>query len=349
MRSMVRLCVCLVIFFLVIPGGSEALLDDFRRDIKERLDPGESYGLYQKVLEVVAPFESVCERIETNISQSDWALITHWELDTPDICNSRARVYLLRNEDFDRAVLSKGVRRLIFLPVRIGVYEEGPNVVVVFTNPELLAKVFFADLPFVDQDEMIAVGKEVKKDLVTFCVKGMEGTILTEQLPPIRNDRDVRFFWSRYQDHMDVVRHVPIRDDPAATLEEVCGQIEKASAARGSAWKVIFRSMVEDRACLMGVSQKNIEDRALNFSGVKWPSILDRDPCSGIYHLTQFPIEILVFVEEGEVRVALLDQFWRMRFYLWDDPLRTGSIFLARDPNLSSRIHESILRLIQGP
>ncbi len=194
---------------------------------------------------------------------------------------------------------------------------------------------------------MMAFGQEVKKDLVTFCVKGMEGTILTQQLPPIRNDRDVRFFWSRFLDHLDVVKRFPIRDDPGATLKEVCESIQKDSEEDESGWKVVSRTMIEERACLLGVTQKHIENQALNYSGLKWPSALDRDPCSGIYHLTQFPIEILVFVEDGEVRVGVLDQFWRMRFYLWDDPYRTGSIFLARDPNFSSRIYESLLQLIQ--
>lgn len=349
MKSMVRCFLYVGILLLIAVSSGYAVLDDFRRDIKERLDPGQSFGLYQKALEVVAPFESVCDRIEANISQSDWNLITRWDLETPGVCESRGRVYLLRNEDHDRAVLAKGVRHLIFLPLRIGVYKEGPKVVVVFTNPELLAKVFFADLPFVDQDEMLSLAREAKKDLVTFSVKGMEGTILTEQLPPIRNNRDVRFFWSRYQEHLDLVRRVPIRDNPETVLKEVCERIEKGFQDRAPGWRVIFHSMVQDRACIIGVSNRNIEDQMLNFSGLKWPSILDRDPCSGIYHLTQFPFEILVFVEEGEVRVGILDQFWRMRFYLWDDPLRTGSIFLARDPNLSSHIYEALLKLVDYP
>jgi hypothetical protein len=175
----------------------------------------------------------------------------------------------------------------------------------------------------------------------------MEGTILTQQLPPIRNDRDVRFFWSRFLDHMDVVRRVPIRGDAVQTLQMVCDQIEQYAKNQAFGWQIISRYMIEDQACILGVSQRNIEDQALNYSGLKWPSILDRDPCSGLYHLTQFPIEILVFVEDGEVRVGILDQFWRMRFYLWDNPYRTGSIFLARDPNFSGRIYESLLKLIR--
>lgn len=349
MRQLKWISFYLLLLFFYLETASHAFLDDFRRDIKERLDPGQSYGLYQKVLEVEAPFEFVCSRIETNISQSDWELISNWDLDAPDVCHTRARVYLLRNQDYDRTVLSKGPRHLIFLPVRIGVYEEGSKVVVVFTNPEFLTKVFFADLPFSEQDEMIGLAKEVREDLVTFCVKGMEGTILTQQLPPFRNDRDVRFFWSRFLDHLDIVRAVPVRKDPAVTLKEVCDRIVKTSSKSESGWKVISRTMVEDQACILGVTQKNTEDQALNFSGLKWPAILGREPCSGIYHLTQFPIEILVFVEEGEVRVGILDQFWRMRFYLWDNPYRTGSIFLARDPNFSSRIYKSLLQLIQNP
>ena len=347
MKLIKRPWIYLLLFLLFEQTPGYAFLDDFRRNIKEHFDPGQSYGLYQKTLETMAPFDSVCERIETNISQSEWGLITHWDLETPDVCQSRARVYLLQNEDYENAVLDKGVRHLIFLPVRIGVYQEGPKVVVLFTNPELLTKVFFADLPFVEQDEMFSLSKEVKKDLVTFCVKGMEGTILTQQLPPIRNERDVRFFWNRFLDHMDVVRRVPIVESPGETLNRVCDRIEKSAKSQDLGWKVISRQMIVDKACILGVSQKNVEDQALNYSGLKWPSMLDRDPCSGIYHLTQFPFEILVFVEEGEVRVGILDQFWRMRFYLWDDPYRTGSIFLARDPNFSSRIHESLLQMIQ--
>jgi len=338
--------------FILIFGFQTSLyafLDDFRRDIKERLDPGQSYGLYQKALEVEASFESVCSRIETNISQSDWELISNWDLDTPDICRTRARVYLIHNADYDRAVLAKGPRHLIFLPVRIGVYEEGSKVVVVFTNPEFLTKVFFADLPFSEQDEMIGLAREVREDLVTFCVKGMEGTILTQQLPPIRNDRDVRFFWSRFLDHLDIIKTVPIRKDSTAVLKDVCDRIVKTSSKNESGWRVVSRTMIQDQACILGVTQKNSEDQALNYSGLKWPAILNRDPCSGIYHLTQFPIEILIFIEEGEIRVGILDQFWRMRFYLWDNPYRTGSIFLARDPNFSSRIYKSLLQLIQNP
>ncbi|MDX1763546.1 MAG: hypothetical protein R3231_04435, partial [bacterium] len=110
----------LLLLLILTPVSTEALLDDLRRDMRERLDPGQSYGLYQKSLEMEADFDAVCQRIETNISQSDWQLITHWELSTPEICSSRARVYLIQNHDYDQAVLAKGVRHLIFLPIRIG-------------------------------------------------------------------------------------------------------------------------------------------------------------------------------------------------------------------------------------
>ncbi len=343
-----RVLFCLVAFLILSQGAAQALLDDLRRDIRERLDPGQSYGLYQKSLEMEADFDAVCQRIETNISQSDWKLITHWELSTPEICSSRARVYLIQNHDYDQAVLAKGVRHLLFLPIRIGVYQEGSKVVVVFTNPEILSKVFFADLPFAEQDEMIAYANLVRKDLVTLCVKGMEGTILTEQLPPVRNDRDVRFFWATYLDQVDVVKRVPIKNDPQETLKNVCAGIQTATGKSKSGWRVVSTTVIGERACILGLTEKNVEDQLLNYSGLKWPSTLDRDPCSGIYHLTQFPIEILVFIEEGEVRVALLDQFWRMRFYLWDDPYRTGSIFMVRDPNLSSRIYNALVDIIRS-
>jgi len=99
----------------------------------------------------------------------------------------------------------------------------------------------------------------------------------------------------------------------------------------------------------MGVTNRHIENLTLNYTGLKWPGFLDRDSCSGLYHLTQFPIEILVYVEEGEIRIGILDQFWRMRFYLWDNPYRTGATFMARDPNFSGRIYKSLLKIIGYP
>ncbi len=349
MRAILSFLFVLLLFLECFPLSAQAFLNDFRRDIKERLDPGKSYGLYQKALEMGAPFESVCRQIELNVEQSDWDMIVSWDLDTPQVCGTRARVYLIRNEDYDQAVFAKGVRHLMFLPIRIGVYQEGEKVVVVFTNPELLSKVFFADLPFVDQDEMVALANEVKKDLVTLCIKGMEGTILTEQLPPVRNDRDVRFFWSGMQEQFDVIRRIPLQGDPAEAIRKVCDRLEKGVRIQERGWQVISRYMVSDRACLVGVSNRHIENLTLNYIGLKWPAFLDRDPCSGLYHLTQFPIEILIFVEEGEIRIGILDQFWRMRFYLWDDPYRTGATFMARDPNFSSRIYKSLLEIIRYP
>jgi hypothetical protein len=347
MRSIIRIVAVLLLLLEISATSAHAIFDDFRREIKERLDPGKSYGLYQKALEMEAPFETVCNQIESNIHQSDWEIITSWDLDTPDVCDARARVYLIQNDDYTHAVLSKGARHLIFLPIRIGVFQKAGKVVVVFTNPELLAKVFFADLPFVQQDEMVAMSNVVKKDLVTLCVKGMEGTILTEQLPPIRNDRDIRFFWSGIRDQFDVVRRIPLQGSTAEALKKVAARLEKGVRIQQNGWRVIFSTMIEDQACLIGVSNKHIEDLTLNYIGLKWPSFLDRDPCSGLYHLTEFPIEILVFVEEGEIRVGILDQFWRMRFYLWDDPYRTGITFLARDPNYSSRIYKALLGIIR--
>ncbi len=349
MKSFVRFSLFLLILAsLFSPASSaDALLDHFRRDIREQLDPGKTYGLYQKALETTVSFEVVSRRIETNVDQSDWELVTYWDLDPPEVCATRARVYLIRNEDLEHAVLSKGIRRLIFLPVRIGVFQEGSKVVVVFTNPELLTRVFFSDLSAPERKEMIAMGNEIKKDLVTLCVKGMEGKILTEQLPPFRNDRDIRFYWSDVLKQLDVIREVAVREDPLSTLRRVCDEISKSARRLSSGWRVLYRLEIEGRACLIGVSQRRIENQALNYSGLKWPSFLDRDPCSGIYHLTQFPIEILVFAQGGEVRVGILDQFWRMRFYLWDDPLRSGSLFLARDPNFAGRIYHDLSQIIR--
>ena len=347
MRRVVIMLCCLAVWVVPAPARVDAGLAEFGRGLRERFDPGVSRGLYVKVLEAVEPWEAIAGRIETNIAQSDWELVASWDLDPPDVCPARARVYVVRNEDYDRAVLAKGVRRAAFLPLRIGLYRQGPQVTVVFTNPEALSKVFFADLPFVEQDEMMALAREAKKDLVTLCVKGMQGTILTQQLPPVRNDRDVRFFWSRAADQLDVVRRFPLRGAPGQALEAVCRRIERSLADPDTGWRLVYRTSPGPGVCILGVSNPRVEDQALNFSGLEWPSVLDRDPCSGLYHLTQFPLEILVFVEQGEVRVGLLDQFWRMRFYLWDDPYRTGAIFMARDPNFAARIHHSLVALIR--
>ena len=346
LRVVIILC-CLAAWGGLVPVQAQAGLADLGRSLRERFDPGVSYGLYVKVLQAVEPWDAIAGRIETNIAQSDWELVASWDLDTPDACVTRARVYVVRNEDYDRAVLAKGVRRAAFLPLRIGLYQRGPEVVVIFTNPEALSKVFFADLPFVEQDEMMALAREAKKDLVTLCVKGMQGTILTQQLAPVRNDRDIRFFWSRAPEQVDVVRRFPVRDDPARALEEACRRIVRSLADPDTGWRLVFRARIGPEVCILGVTNPHVEDQALNFSGLTWPSILDRDPCSGLYHLTQFPLEILVFVEQGQVKAALLDQFWRMRFYLWDDPYRTGTIFMARDPNFSARIYDSLVRLIR--
>jgi len=348
-RSILPFLTALVLPLAVSPPPARAFLNDFRRDIKERLDPGKSYGLYREALEIKAPFVSVCRRIESNVQQSDWEILGSWDLDTPHVCGSRARVYLLRNEDYDRAVLAKGPRHLMFLPIRIGVYQEEGKVIVVFTNPDLLAKVFFADLPFVEQDEMAALANKVKKDLVTFCIKGMEGTILTKQLPPIRNDRDVRFFWSGIADQFDVIRHIPLTGDPAETIRKVCDRLEKGMRINRNGWYPVYRDRIGGRACLMGVTDRHIENLTMHYAGSLRPSSGEGNSCSGLYHLTQFPIEILVYVEEGEIRIGILDQFWRMRFYLWDNPYRTGATFMAKDPNFSGRIYKSLLEIIGYP
>ncbi len=319
-------------------------------------DEKPKYGVYVKVLQAEQnDFDGVCAALDSAIGQSEFGLAGQWELDTADPYDYRARVFVLNDSGFTRAVAQMEGPRFLAVAHRIGVYQ-GPgqkSVLINMVNPEAVARVYFHELPDEQYQQMLQMASSIKERMTQLITTAVPGTLLNEQMEPMRSEdalngyngdgmAKVMALFKDFKSSLHKEKDYKIKGDPEATFRQACQEFEANLAKTKTGWKWVATIDGGNQRRYYGISQPYTEEIATRIVGEGRKS--DEDLAPGIDHAPAFPIEVLIYREKDKVKVATLGEMWRMQFYFWD----AGYAAFAKHAQIPSQIYDSIVDVIKG-
>jgi hypothetical protein len=95
-------------------------------------------------------------------------------------------------------------------------------------------------------------------------------------------------------------------------------------------------------AVIYGITKTVTEAKAFSIAGEKRKS--DSNNCPGIDHAAAFPIEVVVYKNEGQVNVVLMDGMYRMKMYFED----AGMWAFMKNMKMPGRIEKEIVDVVSS-
>jgi len=312
----------------------------------------EKIGVYTHLTEISGgDFDAVSAALEAAIEASAFELLGRRELHTPDPHGYRATVFVLTDSAFLAAASKVEANRFLAVPLRFAVYEGAgrASVKINMANPVAAAHVYFHEAEGVDA--LLAMAKLLKARMVALVDAAFEN-VAAKEGEPLRSASDLQGYngdgpakvmamFKDFESSLKAIAKVKTGDDAQSAFEQACVLFEKNIAKTKEGWRIVGAIHGDGRR-LYSISRPHTEELALRIVGLARDS--DADPAPGIDHAAAFPIEVLIYEEDGKIITATLGEMWRMQFYFWD----AGYGAFAKHAQVPSQIFSSIKNVIKG-
>ena len=139
-------------------------------------------------------------------------------------------------------------------------------------------------------------------------------------------------------DFLDKVEIIHEADVAKGALQDVAAAVVKGIKADKQGWSLVYHlDCVPQGVVILGVNKPATEAKAYGIAGEKRKS--KANACPGIDHAPAFPIEIVVFQAGNLVKVAVLDEMYRMKVYFED----AGKWAFMKNMTMPGQIEDEIV------
>ncbi len=280
--------------------------------------PAAPPGVYQYVLHAArGSVDAVASAIAAAAPGAGFQALGRIQVGSPAGCGYRAEVVALFNPDYGRLVLAANRRTGPFAVVdRVDVFEDEKGLHVSVTNPRSVLRTVLMD----DQKHSALVESHlhVLRGLVSGAVEGT----------PAGEDYGQRREKGYIGKTMGVMAGGPFGDKVAdvsvVTGEDWKGTAERVRAAlgkKGPKWGLHLAYVLEipeAETVVLGTTGTPMDSRSFEIVGAGADSSRDGGKCPGLAHAGAYPIEVVVALDGGAVRVRLVDSMYRMKMFFED-------------------------------
>lgn len=295
----------------------------------------EKFGVYVQVVEKAeGSFDEIVSRSEKALGDAGWQVIASNEADVGEKCDGlRGHTIVLHNAAYARKVLAKGgVFAAFALPPRVGVYQDEEGTHVAFLNPSSINRTFVGD------DTLDEISGSAAEELSAILAPAAGGTVVNRQIGQIRKKGYVGGMGGgKFKKKVEILHEEPAAD---GALAAVAARVKEGVKAYGNDWKLIYHlDCVPQGVVVFGVLQGATEAKAYQIAGAKRKKKSLK--CPGIDHAAAFPIEIVVMQDGDKVKVAILDEMYRMKVFFQD----AGMLAFARNMTMPDKIEKEIRKM----
>ncbi len=339
------------------------------------------FGIYEKVIENSATSpERIAEQLATNFTASKFTFLNKIEMKTPNIVREdtekhsdfKAFLVLATCPAFDSLLINFGNRYAANWILRVGVYQDQNGTHVIIANPETITRIICNDLPDEDYKTLVAHSCKVTENLRKVILSAVEGNEVTVQMPPVRDEERLRkakkdmmmmvgpmtFFKDEGQ--FLIPKEVAIGENPAETFNQMLAEVEQniqnfrpdesdkdyhwcENPDENLLWRVVCKIKSPDRnAAILGITRGRTEALSFHIGGMTRDSEANQVP--GIDHVAAYPIEVVVFEEDGKIKVGSPREMFRMDMFFWD----AGKIAFMKYMNMPKMLDKSIQKAVAG-
>ncbi len=294
------------------------------------------YGVYVKVIEKAkGSFDEVSSRVDSALRKAGWEILGTFETGVPEGCRFRSRVIVFSSPSYAKSILSNGVKAAFALPLRAGIYEDETGINVAVLNPASINRTI------IHETKLDGFSAGEMNSIVDAIARSVPGSVVKKQIGELRSKGKVGGMGGG--EFLDKIEEVYSAPDSPDLLKRVSENVKKGILQNKKGWKLIYTlDLSPNGAIIFGVTEPKMEGRAFGIAGEKRSSDSYKFP--GIDHNSAFPIEVVVFKDAGKVKVAVLDEMYRMKLYFED----AGMWAFMKNMRMPGQIQGEIVDMIKA-
>jgi len=289
---------------------------------------------------VVKAVESAGFRI---LAERDVATPDEVREDGKDICGFKGKLIVFTNDDYIKMLTSFGNKYLVASFLRVGIHETNEGIQIIIADPETINRIVFNDLDDTKYKQAIDKTLPYKTKIISALHALNLGTNVEESRDPKRSTEDLReasrdmfmmvgpmtFFTD--EDQFPEI-YSQKNENGTQGLENLKQKMFKnienfqpteddkeyrwtKNPKEDLKWKVVGEVTSPDKKAMMfGLTRNRTEAVSFYIVGDE----TEKNKCPGLDHLTAYPIEVLLIIEDGKNVVYTPREMFRMDMYFWD-------------------------------
>ncbi len=284
-------------------------------------------GVYIKVIEnSTVTFDETVKAVEGSLSAAGWTVMASYESGVDEQCRLRAHNIVFSKAGYESALLKHGPHAAYALPLRAGVYEDEKGTHVAFVNPSSINRTVLGD--GVDADLSAATAKEITDAIHA----GVGGQKIQRAIGQIRTEGHVGGMGGGK--FMKKIEDVHAGGKYADVLDKVLKSVAESKLG----WELVYTLRPEGmELAVLGLRKPATEARAFGIAGDKRSSKSYR--CPGLDHAAAFPVEVVVYKDDGKAMGTTLDEMYRMKLYFED----AGNWAFMKNMTMPGKIEDEVV------
>jgi hypothetical protein len=315
---------------LALPGSASAARPD-----------DEGPGVYLLLVDGASvPLEEALQSLEGALGAGDWVVAGRMDpTPGPSECAFRSGVIVAYPRDYAARLMASGQTAAFALPVRFVVWEDENGVSVGATNPMNLNRTI------VDEDTSPQDWADVATSIRTVAEAAFPGQTADGEYGQHREKARIGrtmgiMAGGKFEDKVEDVLNIPA---PGVTASVMAKALMQKIPTLPGEWDwaltpVYLIDLPESGVALVGVSGRPLERDAFSIVGSGGNEAREDMACPGIDHAAAFPIEILVAKDGDRIRIAVVDEMYRMKMFFED----AGKMAFAKNMAMPGSIENEL-------
>lgn len=304
-------------------------------------------GVYLKLVQnAKLPFDQVARTLEGTLAGEGWTVLARMDCGVDaSACQFRSRVIVAYPAGYPQRLLAHGPQALYAIPIRFVVWEDENGVNVGATNPMNLNRTIvdeastpgtWADVAtamravarkaFPDQQAGLEYGQTREKSRIGRTMGVMAGGLFADKL-----------------------KDVVVQPANGLTASAVAGRLADGMADVPGDWEwdahaVYVIDLPEFGMAILGVTGETIEARSAGIVRHGGDNARKDMACPGIDHAAAYPIEVGITVVNGELKIQMVDEMYRMKMFFED----AGKMAFMKNMGMPGSIEDEVKNKIRA-
>ena len=308
---------------------------------------GNDPAVYLKVVDAApVPFETATVAMMDALLEKGWELVGDFATAAPSgRCSFRSEVMVAVPPGWAARVMKAGTAAAFAVPIRFVVWEDENGVSVGATNPMNLARTI------VDEESTPETWADIAGEIRAVGAAALPDHASDAQYGKRREDARIGrtmgiMAGGKFTDKIETVATVPGNGtDPSSVAHRLADAMAGAdTVGEWGAHPVYVLDLADFDAALVGITGAKMEADAFGIVKSGGDDARKKMACPGIDHAAAFPIELLVTREGDDIRIALVDEMYRMKMFFED----AGKMAFAKNMGMPGSIEDEIRSKVEG-
>jgi uncharacterized protein (DUF302 family) len=257
----------------------------------------------------------VSDKVESALSKARWKVLASYDTGVPEKSIFQSRVIVFSSPEYEKTILSYGVKAAFALPLRVGIYEDSAGIHVSLLNPVSINRTIINGS--LDEERKVTeFSLKTLNSITGIITNSVPGNAVSVQLGEMRSKG--RLGGTYGGNFTDKIKDVyTSRNVSEMNFRKIIEDVRYGIINNKKGWRLIYTLNIPSHdVVIYGITKEGVEAKI--FSIVRDMQSEKQQNPPLLFYNTAFPMEVVVYRDGGTIKVAVLEEMYRMKLYFFE-------------------------------